>query len=104
MSVCTGLLKPDLSQDHISLKKNHNKPHTKKEKTHAGKGELKPLLHWAVGRHRLQQQFRIPPQPANFAKEGGKDRFVVQMLSNTSNQWKKWHNEQTSMWKQFVKK
>lgn len=26
------------------------------------------------------------------------------MLSNTSNQWKKWHNEQTSMWKQFVKK
>lgn len=102
----SALQKPEVSQDRISLKKKPNQQPTHKErKTHPGKGELQPLLHWAVQIHRGCS--RAPASLRSLLilqKRGKKDRFAVQMLSNTSNQWKKWHNEQTSMWKQFMKK
>lgn len=111
-ALCIVLLKAEVSQDHVSLKKKkkkktNNQPNhrQRKKKSHAGKGELKPLLHWAVcmrlgcsSGHASLCSLLI------LQKRGGKDHFAVQMLSNTSNQWKKWHNEQTSMWKQFMKK
>lgn len=47
-AVCIVLLKPEISQDHISLKKKKKR---KERITQAGKGELKPLLHWAAQIH-----------------------------------------------------
>lgn len=95
-AVCIVLLKHEVGSYLFKKKKKKENP--------GWEGGARALLHWADPIHRGCSSGHASLRSLLILQERRKkDHFAVQMLSNTSNQWKKWHNEQTSMWKQFMK-